>query len=156
LFALLTGSASVYGREPLPNEGEIATELFGLIAEQSGCKAYAVAWLDRTQQQVEARCAATLAQAQQIPAGVAWQTRFVVGVSTARTERKRHFGATLPKSATVLAHLLTVNRERRGPRDFGAPLLLYRQAAPATSDVEVADTRSLSRGKDGAIFVFSE
>lgn len=127
-----------------------------MIAEQSGCKAYAVAWFDRVKQEVETRCAETLAQVQHMPVGLRWRARFLVDVQTARTERKRGVGGSLPQSATILAHLLTASGHRRWPKDDGAPLLLYRKQPLAVSDVEVAEIQRDLRRRDGATFVFPE
>lgn len=156
LFALLTASTSLCAREPRQNEGELATELFGIVAEESGCETYAVAWLDRAKEQVEARCAATSMSARELAFSLPSTTRFVVDVSVARAEYQRHVGVRLPRSATVLAHLLTVNRNRRGPKEVGAPLLLYLRAANANSNIEAAKSQTFSHGKDAAFFVFSE
>jgi hypothetical protein len=129
--------------------------VFGLIADQSGCPIYAVAWLDRKKQQVEARCAETLMESEQIVSGLASQTRFIIDVPIARAEHRKRFGEmALAKFPSVLAHLLAINRRRRASRDFGVPLLLYRQTDSQHSAAATTKFRTLLHGRDRTIFVF--
>ena len=69
-LALVIVSAHGQSHESKTNEGEVAVELFGLIAEQSGCSTYAVGWLDSVTQQVRYRCTDMLLELQHFVASL--------------------------------------------------------------------------------------
>lgn len=67
-------------------EFEIAVEPFGLIAEQSRCSTYIVAWVDPLTQQVASRCAKTLLKVDRAVDLIAAKMRFVIDVPKSLAE----------------------------------------------------------------------
>lgn len=128
LLALLATNSIAQNRSGRSSEGEIAIELFGLIAIQSNCDLYIVAWINRATRQIEGKCAETIEQSEQIATTTAAETRFIIDVETAKADYKTRFEQkSFRRSASVLAHLLTNERnERRSPQG-NAPLLIYLQ-----------------------------
>ena len=140
LLTLLATSGAAQSSGAEPSEGEIAIELFGLIAEQSGCAIYAVAWLDRATQQVYASCAETTQEAPQILASSGAQFRFVLNVSITREHYQKTSKSILPRrSASVLAYLLANTRVDHRSGHNRAPLLLYRDAADQEESVAISE-----------------
>ena len=121
-YAAQSGSAQ-------PSEGEIAIELFGLIAEQSGCRKFVVAWVYRANQQVHAHCADSLEKVEQMLVSSDAAVRFVIDVSIANGSYQTKSESKAPKnSAALLAHLLATARHSDSTTRNQAPLLLYRQS----------------------------
>ena len=126
-LSLAIVSAHGESRAPKPTEGDIALELFGLIAEESGCSTYAVAWFESATQQVHYWCFETLPEAQGFTATVGTEIKFLIDISRAKVEYRRRFGnAALRKPISLLAHLLVNFRERGNQRSASAPVLVYR------------------------------
>ena len=125
-LALLIVSAHGQSREAKTNEGEVAVELFGSIAEQSGCSTYAVAWLDSVTQQVRYRCADTLIDLRHFAASLGRETRFLIEIRRAKAEYHQHFGnAGLPRPTSLLAYLLVNYRGKLHRKNAAAPMLIY-------------------------------
>ena len=126
LFTVLSTNSSAQTHRKIINEGAVAVELFRLIADQSGCDTYVVAWLDRVRQQVLAECTETIEQSRQVLASSGASTRFVIDVSIAKIDGREPLNSIVPKrSASVLAYLLA-RPNRAGEFDNrNAPLLLY-------------------------------
>jgi hypothetical protein len=119
-------SAHGESRASKATEGELAVELFGLIAEQSGCSRYVVAWLESVTQQINSRCAQSVAEFERIKFGARVSTRFFVDVPKAKIDFRNQLSSTsLPRSTAVLAYLLKNSRERQRKRDQATPLLVY-------------------------------
>lgn len=126
-LALPILSAQAESRAPQSTEGEIALEMFGLIAEQSGCSAFAAAWFDLGTQQVRFRCAETLADAELLTATSSKKTKFMIDISTAKEEYIQRFGnAGLHRPISLLAYLLANFRGKANQRTMSAPVLVYR------------------------------
>jgi hypothetical protein len=120
-------SAHGESRAPQPTEGEVTLELFGLIAEQSDCSDYAVAWLESAVQQLHYRCIETLPEAQRFTATVGTEIKFLIDISRAKAEYRRHFGnAGLRRPTSLVAYLLVTFRAKPKQRNAFAPLLVYR------------------------------
>jgi hypothetical protein len=125
-LALVIVSAHGQSREAKTNEGEVAVELFGSIAEQSGCSTYAVAWLDSVTQQVRYRCADTLFELRHFAASLGRETRFLIDIPRAKAEYHQQFGSTgLPRPTSLLAYLLVNYRGKSHQKNAAAPMLIY-------------------------------
>jgi hypothetical protein len=119
-------SAHRESRAPKQAEGELAVELFGLIAEQSGCSSYAVAWLESTTQQVHYWCVETLPEAQRFTATVGTEIKFLIDTSRAKAEFRRYFGDSgLRRPTSLVAYLLVTFRAKPNQRNASAPVLIY-------------------------------
>jgi hypothetical protein len=130
LFAISLALAivSAYGesRAPKSTEGEVALELFGLIAEQSGCSTYAVGWLDSVTQQVRYRCTDMLFELRHFAASLGRETRFLIDIPRAKAEYHQRFGnAGLPRPTSLLAYLLVNYRGKAHQKNAAAPILIY-------------------------------
>lgn len=127
-LALVIVSAHGQSRASKANEGDVAVELFGSIAEQSDCSTYAVAWLDSMTQQVRYRCADTLFELRHFAASFRRETRFLIDIPRATAEYHQHFGnAGLPRPTSVLAYLLVNYRGKSHQKNAAAPMLIYGQ-----------------------------
>jgi hypothetical protein len=115
----------------LMSEGEIAGELLGLVANESGCPTYAVAWIDRVTQQVRAQCAEEIREAQQIAAKSGARMRVLVDIVAAKAEKKSR-RSNLTRSAAVLAHLLTSPNTFISHANGGAPILIFWRPSEST------------------------
>lgn len=136
-LALVIVSAHVQSREAKTNEGEVAVELFGLIAEQSGCSTYAVGWLDSVTQRVRYRCADTVFELQHFAASLGRETRFLIDIPRAKAEYHHHFGnAGLPRPTSLLAYLLVNYRGKAHQKNAAAPMLIYGQENHSEYSVE--------------------
>jgi hypothetical protein len=125
-LALVIVNACGQTRASKANEGEVAVELFGSIAEQSGCSTYAVAWLDSVTQQVRYRCANTLFELRHFAASLGRGTRFLIEIPRAKAEYHQHFGnAGLPRPTSLLAYLLVNFRGKAHQKNAAAPMLIY-------------------------------
>jgi hypothetical protein len=130
LFAisLLLAIVSARGesRAPKTSEGELAIELFGIVAEQSSCAIYIVAWLDSVTQQVRCRCAETLPEAKHFAAKLETKAKLLIDVSKAKDEFRRRFGnGGLHRPTSLLAYLLFNFRDEAIQRHASAPVLVY-------------------------------
>jgi hypothetical protein len=128
-ISLTLAIVSAYGgsRAPKPTEGAVALELFGLIAEQSDCSDYAVAWLESATQQLHYRCIETLPEAQRFTAIIGTEIKFLIDISRAKAEYRRHFGnAGLRRPTSLVAYLLVTFRAKPNQRNASAPILVYR------------------------------
>ena len=125
-LALVIVSAHGQSREAKTNEGEVAVELFGSIAKQSGCSTYAVAWLDSVTQQVRYRCADTLTEVQHFSTTFGSETKFLIDILRAKAEYRQRFGnAGLPRPTSLLAYLLVNYRGKSHQKNAVAPMLIY-------------------------------
>ena len=155
LLGLSATSSAAQKRSAQPSEGEIAMELFGLIADQSGCPKFVVAWVDRATQQVQAKCAETIDQSQQILTSTVAETRFLLDIETAKADYKNGFGLTsMQRSTAVLAHLLTNGHAERHSKKYRAPLLLYLQIDQRKTSTEMVRTSVPDRGGARSFIVF--
>ena len=160
LATLLTLSAT-NGAEQSSNElhreGEIAIELFGLIAEQSGCPMYAVAWLDRVTQQIQTRCAVTIEQSKRIAASRDSMTRFLVDIEAAKSDFKNKFSlAGMRRSTALLTHLLTKNLTQRRSKKASGPLLLYFKTDDHKRSAPIAETAIPHQGHPEQFILFKD
>lgn len=130
-------SAHGESRAPKPTEGEVALELFGLIAEQSDCSDYAVAWLESAIQQLHYRCIETLPEAQRFTATVGTEIKFLIDTSRAKAEYRRHFGNVgLRRPTSLVAYLLVTFRGKANQRNASAPVLIYPRVRQSRQSVE--------------------
>ena len=155
LLILLGTNSTAQNRSSQYREGEIAVELFGLIAIQSKCDLYVVAWINRVTRQVEAKCAETIERSEQIANSTGAETRFLIDAETAKADYKKRFGLTsIGRSASVLVHLLATERTERRSKFSNAPLLIYlkENQGKSSSDVNKSSDFSSSRPKPISIF----
>ena len=131
LLALPIANAQVQSRELKATEGEIAIELFGLIAEQSDCSRFVVAWLESTMQQVRYRCHDSSADIQQFSVTLGKKPKFLIDVLVAKAEHQQRFGNVgLPKPISLLAHKLIGYHETGNRNRATAPILIHTRVAP--------------------------
>ena len=127
-LALAIVSARGQSREAKTNEGEVAVELFGLIAEQSGCSTYAIGSLDSVTQQVRYRCTDMLFELRHFAASLGREMRFLIDIPKAKAEYHQRFGnAGLPRPTSLVAYLLVNYRGKWHQRNAAAPMLIYGQ-----------------------------
>jgi hypothetical protein len=128
-------SAHGESRASKVTEGELAVELFGLIAEQSGCSKYAVAWLESTTQQVRYRCHDTPIDFQRFTATLGNKPKFLIDVIAATAEYRQRFGnAGLPRPTSLLAHDLVSFRRRGNQNGARSPMLIHTRVIPGETD----------------------
>ena len=150
-LVLATVSAKAQPRESKATEGEIAIELFGLIADQSGCSNFVGAWIDNSSQQIRSQCTETLTEAEAILAGKRTKIRFVIDVGRAISEYRRRFGlSSLPKSAQVLAYRLANVQAKAQPKRLGSPLLIYQTQHKSLTVIERRRGPALSLGQSNS------
>ena len=154
-LGLSATSAAAQGGIATTSEAKIAVELFGLIAEESACPVYAVAWLDRPTQQIQSHCAKTLEQAEKIIASSRNKTRFLLDVATAKSDYEKQFGLTsMRRPSSLLAHLLGANRHDHHSHHLSAPLLAYLQSARLNPFTKTIAIPGLLQEQSGPIMVF--
>lgn len=154
-LGLPTTNVGAQGRSDAASRGEIAIELFGLIADESACPTYAAAWIDRVTQQVQTRCAETLDLAKTIIASSRNKTRFLIDIAIAKSGYEKRFGSKIVgRLPSLLANFLGQNRDENNSRNASAPVLIYMQfGLQNQSSIKVAIPKLLPR-QSGPIIVF--
>ena len=134
-LTLPISSAQAQSRELKYTEGEIAIELFGLIAEQSGCSRYVVAWLESTTQQVRFRCHDTPVDIQRFTATLGNKPKFLIDVLVANAEhRQRFWNVGLTRPTSLLAYDLVSYRRRGNQNGATSPMLIYTRVVPGETN----------------------
>ena len=156
LLGLSVTSHAAQSGSAQPSKGEIAIELFGLIAEQSACPKFVVAWVDRATQQIQSKCTETIDQSEETLIATAAKIRFLLDVATAKSDYQKQFGlASMPRSTSVLAHLLTNSHAGNHFKKNRAPLLLYLQIDPRKTSSKIVRTSVPDPGGARSFTVFN-
>lgn len=142
LGALSLAGGAELNRNARQSEAAIAAELLGTIGEQSGCSKYAAAWLDRSTQQLVARCAGTPERAHEIANASGASPRFVVDVVAANSGLgKKPLARRTKESSAVLAYRLATAARQKNNRITG-PLVVYSEARQNESAQESVDSHN--------------